>query len=84
MPTATFSAEDASRNAIETPVEKYGVTGEPSILNQAPVQNSQPAPAETSRPVPTVWQLGLAGVALLSALIMLLMRQASISRWQRK
>jgi hypothetical protein len=84
MPTPTFSAEDASRNAIETQVEKNGVTEEPSILSQAPVQNPQPGPAETRQPVPTVWQVVLAGVALLSALIMLLMRQASISRWQRK
>ena len=83
MPTATFSAEDASRNAIETPVEKNGVTEEPSILNQAPVQN-QPAPTEAPRPVPPAWQFVLAGVALLSALIMLLMRQVSISRWRRK
>jgi hypothetical protein len=83
LPTPTFSAEDASRNAIETPVEKNGVTEEPGILSQAPAQ-SQSVPEETSRPVPTAWQLGLAGVALLSALIMLLMRQAAMSRWQRK
>jgi len=83
MPTATFSAEDASRNAIETQVEKNAATEEPGILSQAPVQN-QPAPAEAPRPVPPVWQLALAGVALLSALIMLLMRQAAMSRWQRK
>jgi len=64
-------------------VEKNGVTEEPSILSQAPAQ-SQPVPAEATRPVPPVWQFGLAGVALLSALIMLWMRQMSINRWRKK
>jgi hypothetical protein len=86
MSTETLSAEDAARNAVETPVEKNGVTEEPGVLSQgqAPIQNAQPVPAEAPRPVPPVWQFGLAGVALLSALIMLWMRQMSINRWRRK
>ena len=83
LPTQTFSAEDSSRNAVETPADKYGLTEEPGILNQAPA-NAQPVPAETRQPIPTLWEFVLAGVALLSALIMLLMRQAAMSRWQRK
>jgi anti-sigma factor RsiW len=83
MPTTTLSAEDAARNAVETPVEKNGVTEEPSVLSQAPVQ-SQPVPAQVPQPVPPLWQFVLAGVALLSALIMLWMRQMSINRWRRK
>jgi hypothetical protein len=84
MATATLSAEDAARNAVAaTSVEKNGVTEEPSILSQAPAE-SQPVPAEVPRPVPPVWQIVLAGVALLSALIMLGMRQMSINRWRRK
>jgi len=87
LPTATLSAEDASRTAIGTPVEKNGATAEPGVLAQAPVQNAQPVPAEApqpTQPVPPAWQLTLAGVALLSALIMLWMRQMSINRWRRK
>jgi len=87
LPTATLSAEDASRNAIETPAEKNGATAEPGVLSQAPIQGAQPAPVEATRftqPVPPTWQLVLAGVALLSALIMLWMRQMSINRWRRK
>jgi len=68
---------------LQFPRSKILVTEEPSILSQAPVQN-QPAPTAAPRPVPSVWQFVLAGVALLSALVMLLMRQASISRWRRK
>jgi hypothetical protein len=83
LPTTTLSAEDAARNAVETPVEKNGVTEEPSILSQAPAQ-SQPVPASAPQPVPLLWQVVLAGAALLSALIMLWMRQMSINRWRRK
>ena len=87
LPTATLSAEDASRNAIETAEEKNGATEEPGVLGQAPIQGAQPAPVEATRstqPVPPIWQFVLAGVALLSALIMLSMRQMSINRWRRE
>jgi hypothetical protein len=83
LPTTTLSAEDAARTTVETPIEKNGVTEEPSILSQAPVQ-SQPVPVEAPVPVPPVWQFVLAGVALLSALIMLGMRQMAINRWRKK
>jgi hypothetical protein len=86
MPTATLSASatDGSRNAVETPVEKGAATEGPSILNQAPIQDQQPVPSESRQPISTLWEFVLAAVALLSALIMLLMRQAAMSRWQRK
>jgi len=83
LPTTMLSAEDAARTTVETPIEKNGVTEEPSILSQAPVQ-SQPVPVEAPVPVPQVWQFVLAGVALLSALIMLGMRQMAINRWRKK
>jgi len=84
LPTATLSAEDSFRSTVETPVEKNGATEQPSVLGQAPLQNAQPAPAEAPRPFPPVWQFVLAGVAVLSALIMLWMRQMSINRWRKK
>jgi anti-sigma factor RsiW len=86
LPTTTLSAEDAARNAAETQVEKFGVTEAPGLQSQAPAQDAQPVPAEASRPVfvPAIWQVGLVGVALLSALVMLFMRQVSINRWRRK
>ena len=85
MPTATLSAEDSARNAIiETQTEKNAATEEPSILSQAPPQDTQSIPAKVPRPVPPVWEYVLAGIALLSALIMLGMRQMSINRWRRK
>jgi hypothetical protein len=83
LPTTTLSAEDAARTTVETPIEKNGVTEEPSVLSQAPVQ-SQPVQVEAPVPVPPVWQFVLAGVALLSALIMLGMRQMAINRWRKK
>jgi anti-sigma factor RsiW len=87
LPTATLSVEDTARNAVETPAEKNGATQEPGVLGQAPIQGAQPVPVEATRstqPVPPIWQFVLAGVAILSALIMLGMRQMSINRWRRK
>jgi anti-sigma factor RsiW len=76
-PTATISAEDNARE-IQTPAEKQGVTNEADVAEQPLTQN----PA--SPPVPPAWQIVLAGIALLGALIMILMRQTAASRWRRK
>jgi hypothetical protein len=62
---------------METAVLKNGEAenGVPQEQPQAP----QPAPA-----VPQLWQWLLAGVAVLSAFVMALMRQLAINRWRRK
>jgi hypothetical protein len=78
QPTLTFSAEDNARSA-ETPSQKDGVTGEPEGQDQSQIQNAQ-----SPQLVPPVWQIVLAGVALLSAFIMVMMRQLAVNRWRRK
>lgn len=74
--TATALAEDNARAADTASVEN----GVGEAEEQIPPQ----APAETAPPVSPVWQWILAGMALLSALVMALMRQISINRWRRK
>ena len=76
-PTATISAADNARE-IQTPAEKQGLPNETVIAEQPPAQN----PA--SPPIPPAWQIMLAGIALLGALIMVLMRQAAANRWRRR
>lgn len=76
-PTATISAEDSARE-LETPTEKQGVMNEADVPGQSQAQN----PA--SAPVPPAWQIVLAVIVLLGALIMVMMRQAAASRWRRR
>lgn len=76
-PTATLAAQDNARQAA-TASEKNGVTGDTTVENNAQGQSEAP------RPVPPTWQILLAGIALLSAFIMLLMRRLSAERWRRK
>jgi len=79
MPTGTITApEDTAR--AETPVAKNGDTENGPDAGQEP---SQVAVEEVPF-VSSVWQWLLAGVALLSAFIMALMRQLAINRWRRK
>ena len=83
MPTATAPVEDAAR-AMETAVTKQdeAATGVGGGLAQEP-----PPVAPESAQVPSVstaWQWILAGVALISVLIMAVMRQLSASSWRRK
>jgi anti-sigma factor RsiW len=81
MPTATIAAqEDTARAAVTKNGETENGVGDAA---QEPPQ----IPSEASEEVPfvsSVWQWLLAGVALLSAFIMALMRQLSINRWRRK
>ncbi|HUE99057.1 MAG TPA: hypothetical protein VMN99_07365 [Anaerolineales bacterium] len=77
LPTATLSAEDSARE-LESPSEKEGVTGEAETQDQSEVQNAAP------RPVSPTWQIVLAGIALLGALIMLMMRRLAVNRWRQK
>src|SRR5215208_2866773 len=66
LPTTTLSAADTAR-ALETPSEKNVPTPEAGVQDPYSVQNASPAPAEIRQPVPPVWQMLLAGIALLSA-----------------
>jgi hypothetical protein len=81
LPQPTLSTTESERE-LEEPSEKQGVTGE--AADQAQVQNAPTSPGEPARPVPPAWQVILAGVALLSGLVMLLMRQAAADRWRRR
>jgi len=82
LPTATFSIEENARE-LTTPMAKDGVTQEGG-LEEPQVQSAPSAQAEAPRPVPPVWQIALASVALLSALVMLMMRRLAADRWRRK
>jgi hypothetical protein len=66
---------DSARN-VETPTEKIDAAGNVGAQDQAQLANETPAP------VPIGWQLILAGIALLGALLMLLMRQSAFQRWR--
>jgi anti-sigma factor RsiW len=81
LPTATFAVADTARDAV-TPLAKDGLTGEAGGQDPFGVQNVPPG--ETPQPVPPVWQILLAGIAFLGAIIMVLMRRLSANRWRQK
>jgi hypothetical protein len=70
------SAEDSVRNADE-PLEKSAVSTEAGGY-------IDPQSRRAPQPVPPAWQIVLAGVALLGALAMILMRRLSVERWRGK
>jgi anti-sigma factor RsiW len=75
LPTAPVEESTTTREA-ESPAAKDGETGNVAVQNQPPAQNQPPiAPA---------WQIVLAGIALLGAMVMLLMRQLAADRWRQK
>lgn len=76
-PTATLPAEDSAR-AVENPFEKDGLTGVAGGQSQSPLSSAAP------QPIPSIWQALLVGIALLSAFIMILMRQLAVNRWRTK
>ena len=77
-PTATISpATDSAFREAETPDEKQGVTNEADVVEQ-------PQQPPLSPPVPPTWQIVLAAIAALGALVMVVMRQAAANRWRRK
>ena len=76
QPTLMPTMGDISRTA-ETATEKNDATGN-AAPDQTQVQNEAPMPVSIG------WQIALAGIALLSALLMLLMRQAAFQRWRQK
>jgi len=60
------------------PTAKEGEAGNAAAQDQAQ------APNEVIAPVSIGWQIALAGIALLGALLMLLMRQSTFQRWRQK
>ena len=80
-PTGTLPAAEDTARAMETAVLKNGdaANGVGGGLQQQSPQAPTEAPVVSS-----VWQWLLAGVALLSAFIMAMMRQLSISHWRKK
>jgi len=84
LPTPTPPpAEDSARTA-ESPLAKDQAGDEGDRASQLPGQDVPPAPRQVPRPVPPVWQIALAGIALLGVLIMLVMRRLAANRWRRK
>lgn len=81
MPTTTVSAEEAAR-AAETETIQSDATENAGDTALVPPQ--APAEETIAPPVSSVWQWILAGVALVSALIMALMRQLAFNRWRNK
>jgi hypothetical protein len=80
LPTPTVApAQDNARTA-EAPSEKDGLVGQSA--DRFLVPNAVP-PAEVPQPVPPLWQIVLAGIALLGALTMILMRRLAAARWRR-
>ncbi|MGE5775823.1 MAG: hypothetical protein ACM33V_06360 [Chloroflexota bacterium] len=92
MPTTTPALESASAatvapaqdtaRALGTPMEKAAAPEEfappqPQVGNGFETQKAQP-------PVPAIWVVALAGIALLGAVVMLLMRRMAAERWQGK
>jgi hypothetical protein len=75
MPTTAPATEDSERIA-ETPAEKNGLAEEPAVRDEAETVNAPPF-------VPSTWQMALAAVVVIGALLMLLMRQSAVNRWRR-
>jgi anti-sigma factor RsiW len=85
--TATLSAEEAANaRAMETAVSKEPGADPGAAADSGPAQGAPQAPAETAsaQSVSRVWQWLLAGIALVSVFIMVLMRQVSANRWRSK
>jgi len=78
MPTQMPQVEDTTR-VMETPSSKAGDEANSGLANQAPVEVEAQQPTIL---VSSAWQVGLAGVALLSLLLMLALRQIEMSRWK--
>lgn len=76
LPTATAAAADSTRE-LENAAGKEGVTGNSATQDQARLP-------EVPRPVPPVWQLVLAAIAVLGALAMLVMRRLAVERWRQR
>lgn len=83
MPTQMPTEAADSARIVDTPAAKNAGETENAAAqpDQFQVQN------EAQRPVwlvPSVWQVGLAVVAIVSILVMFLMRQLALSRWRKE
>lgn len=81
-PAATVAPAEDTARALGTPMEKAAAPEEfappqPQVGNGFETQKVQP-------PVPSIWVIALAGIALLGAVVMLLMRRMAAERWQGK
>lgn len=74
QPTEMPTLEEAAR-AAETAAAD---TGNAAAQEQTKIANEAPTP------VSSAWQIALAGIALVSALFMLMMRQSAFRRWRQK
>jgi hypothetical protein len=79
--TATGAAVEDTARAMETQALK---NGEASNAAGTGLEQQAPPPASTAPVVSSVWQWLFAGVALISAFIMAMMRQLSINHWRKK
>jgi hypothetical protein len=71
--------EDSAR-IQETPVQKNGEeAGNAVEPEQTPAEVAAPRPAPL---IPSAWQYGLAGIALLSAGLMFIMQRLAMNRWK--
>jgi hypothetical protein len=75
QPTVMPTLEEAAR-AAETAAADTG--------NAAAQELSKAASEASPTPVSSAWQIALAGVALVGALFMLMMRQSAFRRWRQK
>ena len=82
-PGPTLLAEEDARSETD-PTEQEGVAGDPGAEDQSALQNAPTAARELAPPVPPVWQIVFAGVAVLGALAMLIMRRLASERWRQK
>jgi hypothetical protein len=82
MPTPTVVTADNARE-LETPAGKEGATSESTPQDQSQIQNASPT-QEVSPPVPALWLVALAGIAVLGALGMVFMRRLAAERWRQK
>ncbi|HET9905775.1 MAG TPA: hypothetical protein VFQ23_04025 [Anaerolineales bacterium] len=76
MPTQ-ISTLESERSAVP-PTEKIDATGNAVASDQSQVENPVPVPVSTG------WQIALAGIAVVGALLMLLLRQSAFQRWRQK
>ena len=82
MPTQTAEAVTNQSRTMDTPVSKN--PADSTVTGQSPqtdlYNNAQQAPTPL---VPSIWLMILAGIAILSALLMFLMRGIASSRWRK-
>jgi hypothetical protein len=83
MPTTTLAPAEDTARAMETETAKNTAT-ESAAMDQQGLEQQLPAQPSPGPVISPAMQWLLAGVALLSTLMMGLMRQLSINRWRSK